>query len=166
MGGSESKLSSNDLKKMFKDMDKNGDGSISIEEIKAGLMKKYSDVVDDEIVQFFFKSMDSDGNGEVDRKEFDRMIGIVLELLKFKHKNQDKMTESKKKQEQKLITRFSFKVADVDGDGVINVNELKRYLDIIDQCFDTSECMNIIKSLGGNDTLTYEQFLTLLDMEL
>ena len=110
MGGKESKMTKKEMEKVFESMDKNGDGSLSIEEIESGLNKKYGGVVDEELAKFFYKAMDSDGNGEIDKEEFVRMFDIIDEMLRFKRKNQSKMTESKKQQEQKLIIRFSFRM--------------------------------------------------------
>lgn len=97
------------LKETFIAMDKNGDGHLTLEEIKEGL-KKIG--YDDENIEELYKKIDTDGSGLIDYTEFLSSTVQQKEILK-----QDKLTEA-------------FKAFDKDGSGKISTSEIFTILKI------------------------------------
>ena len=91
---------------MFKSLDKNSDGVLTIDEIKQGLGGNQSYKELDEIL----KSIDTDGSGKVDYTEF---IAATMEKNIYM-------------KEEKLF--MAFKMFDIDGSGKISADELKETL--------------------------------------
>ena len=56
--------------RVFKDLDKNGDGSINIEELRAEVESLIEDKLSDEEMDHLFDRLDDDGNGYIDMFEF------------------------------------------------------------------------------------------------
>ena len=55
-----SKKEKDDLARVFKTFDKNGDGKLSMDEVKMGYIEHYGRVMSDEDVEKMFKMVDSD----------------------------------------------------------------------------------------------------------
>ena len=71
------------MKEMFKSFDKDGSGTITIDELQRGLQKKGAKTTSQEMKELL-KSMDVDGSGEVDYEEF-----AAATLAVNKLKNED-----------------------------------------------------------------------------
>lgn len=65
-----SKNERDSLAKIFKAFDKNGDGKLSIEEVKEGYIEHYGKAVSDEEVVAMFNEVDMDRSGYIDYSEF------------------------------------------------------------------------------------------------
>jgi calcium-dependent protein kinase len=65
-----SKTEKDNLARVFKAFDKNGDGKLSMEEVKTGYLEHYGRVMSDEDVEKMFKAVDSDNSGFIDYSEF------------------------------------------------------------------------------------------------
>ena len=94
---------------MFNSLDKNKDGKLSLEELKAGLDDlaayfQYSDIDYEEVLS----SMDTDGDGEIDFTEFISAAYNKKTLL------------------TKENLDAAFKTFDVDGNGKISTAELRK----------------------------------------
>ena len=55
---------------MFKELDENGDGKLSKEEVLKGYEKTFGVAINEEEVDKMFKEIDVDGNGTIDYTEF------------------------------------------------------------------------------------------------
>ncbi|KAJ7563894.1 hypothetical protein O6H91_03G129300 [Diphasiastrum complanatum] len=95
------------LKELFKMMDTDSSGSITYEELKAGLKKVGSELVDSEI-RALMDAADVDNNGTIDYQEF---ITATLHLNKIER-------------EENLFAAFSY--FDKDGSGYITRDELQQ----------------------------------------
>ena len=58
------------LSKVFKALDRGGDGKLSPEEIKEGFLEHYHREISDEDVAALFENIDTDRNGQIDYSEF------------------------------------------------------------------------------------------------
>ena len=58
------------LAKVFKAFDKNGDGKLSMQEVKEGYLEHYGKVMSDEEVEQMFNAVDTDRSGFIDYSEF------------------------------------------------------------------------------------------------
>ena len=58
------------LAKVFKAFDKNGDGKLSMQEVKEGYLEHYGKVMSDEEVEEMFNKVDIDKSGFIDYSEF------------------------------------------------------------------------------------------------
>lgn len=58
------------LESIFKDLDTNGDGVLSKEEILAGYERHFGIPIEENEVDQMFKEIDFDGNGSIDYTEF------------------------------------------------------------------------------------------------
>ncbi|OIT01584.1 PREDICTED: calcium-dependent protein kinase 17-like isoform X1 [Nicotiana attenuata] len=97
------------LKQMFKSMDADNSGSITIEELKQGLAKQGTKLSDYEIKQLM-EAADADGNGTIDYEEF---ITATMHMNRM-----DK--------EEHLYTAFQY--FDKDHSGYISREELEQAL--------------------------------------
>ena len=105
-----SKQEKEDIDKVFRAMDANGDGKLSKDEIKNGYLEYFGKSLTDEQVDEMFAQVDADGNGEIDYSEF-----VVAT-----------MNEKNLLSNNKLQT--AFKMFDKDGSGCISGNEIKEVL--------------------------------------
>jgi calcium-dependent protein kinase len=65
-----SKNEKEQIDRVFKAMDKNGDGVLTKEEIKNGYAEYFGRTLGDNEVDEMFKNVDVDGNGSIDYSEF------------------------------------------------------------------------------------------------
>ena len=105
-----SKQEKEDIDKVFRAMDVNGDGKLSKEEIKNGYLEYFGKSLTDEQIDDMFAQVDADGNGEIDYSEF-----VVAT-----------MNEKNLLSNNKLQT--AFKMFDKDGGGSISTDEIKQVL--------------------------------------
>ncbi|XP_047047339.1 calcium-dependent protein kinase 25-like [Lolium rigidum] len=127
------------LKEMFKNIDKDNSGTITLEELKNGLAKQGTKLSDNEIQQLM-KAADADGNGLIDYEEFvtatvhmnrmDREEHLYTAFQYFDKDNSGYITKEELEQalqEQKLYDAEEFKEviseADADNDGRIDYSE-------------------------------------------
>lgn len=94
--------------KLFKTLDKNNDGVLTVDEISSGL-KELEFHTAKELEQVI-KSMDTDGSGTIDYTEF-----IAASMDKAIYMKQEKLF-------------MAFKALDLDGSGKISKDELKKVL--------------------------------------
>ncbi|XP_044475325.1 calcium-dependent protein kinase 11-like [Mangifera indica] len=95
------------LKELFKMIDTDNSGTITLEELKAGLKRVGSQLMDSEI-KALMDAADIDNNGTLEYGEF---IAATLHLNKLER-------------EENLIAAFSF--FDKDGSGYITIDELQQ----------------------------------------
>lgn len=105
-----SKSKKEELAKVFKAFDKNGDGRLSMDEVKQGYLDHYGKVISDDEVEKMFKSVDSDNSGFIDYTEF-----VVAAM------NEAEMTSNE-------FLQAAFKMFDKDGSGIISADEIKSVL--------------------------------------
>jgi calcium-dependent protein kinase len=99
-----------DIIKVFKNIDTNGDGRITREELCVALSRIYNVADTEEDVEEIFRNVDNDNNGYIEYEELMR-ASVNKELV---------LTESNLK--------YSFKYFDVDGSGEINIDEIASVL--------------------------------------
>lgn len=105
-----SKTEKDNLARVFKAFDKNGDGKLSMEEVKIGYMEHYGRVMSDEEIERMFRSVDTDNSGFIDYSEF-----VVAAM------NEKQLTTNEK-------LTAAFKMFDKDGSGVISADEIRDVL--------------------------------------
>jgi len=122
-----SKQKKEELAKVFKAFDKNGDGRLSMEEVKQGYLDHYGKVVSDDEVEKMFKSVDSDNSGFIDYTEF------VIAAMNEQEMNSNEFLQA------------AFKMFDKDGSGVISAEEIKAVLGFGDTAMNPGVIDTIIK---------------------
>lgn len=142
-----SKTERDNLSKVFKAFDKNGDGKLSMEEVKEGYLEHYGRIMSDAEVEQMFKSVDTDNSGFIDYTEF-----VVAAT------NQNNLTSQEKLQ-------AAFKMFDKDDSGKISAEEIREVL-----CFGNSNQMSveavnaIIKQVdeNGDGEIEFEEFVAMM----
>ncbi|KAL4486032.1 hypothetical protein ABPG72_003966 [Tetrahymena utriculariae] len=136
-----------ELGKLFKQLDKNNDGVLTIEEITAGLNKL--DSKQSKEIESIISSMDTDGSGTINYTEF-----IAASM--------DKSIYMK---EEKLL--HAFKMLDLDGSGKISKDELKSVLGTDEQYKDLNDeyWENMIKEAdkNGDGEIDYSEFVEMMN---
>ena len=140
-----SKQEKEDIDKVFRAMDVNGDGKLSKEEIKNGYAEYFSKNLSDEEVDDMFAKVDSDASGEIDYSEF-----VVAT-----------MNEKNLLSNNKLHT--AFKMFDKDGGGSISTDEIKQVLSF-GQSLDETVVQQIIDQVdkNGDGEISYEEFAAMM----
>jgi calcium-dependent protein kinase len=125
-----SKEEKKDLEKIFKAMDRDGNGMLDKEEILAGYEEHFGIPISEETVDAMFKAVDIDGNGSIDYTEF------VMATMSEK----DLVTNDR--------LRAAFRLFDKDGSGSISSAELKASLGIGDK--DNENLNKLLKEIDEN----------------
>ena len=132
------------LKKKFEAIDKNGDGNITLKELRDGL----KDVKDKEEIIQMMVGADTDASGTINYTEF-----LAATLEKNTYMKEENM-------------RNAFRMFDTDGSGKISVEEMKQILgakkyqkDIGDE-----EWEELIKEvdIDGDGEIDFEEFLKMM----
>lgn len=133
------------MARVFKTFDKNGDGKLSMDEVKMGYIEHYGRVMSDEEVEKMFKMVDSDNSGFIDYSEF-----VVAAM------NEKSLTTNDKLQ-------AAFKMFDKDGSGVISADEIKEVLGFNGN-LDKSAIDLIMKQVdeNGDGEISFEEFVSMM----
>ena len=136
-----------ELRKIFMELDVNCDGVLSREEVECGLVKYYGGDKAKEETEAIFNKVDADRNGFISYDEFIRASIDKNKILS----------------EEKL--RAAFKLFDKNGDGNIEAKEIKEVLgkDINNDNEDIWN--NIIKEVdqNGDGEISYEEFKIMME---
>jgi len=135
------------LGKRFKKLDLDNSGSLSVEEFMS-----LPELQQNPLVQRVIELFDTDGNGEVDFKEF------IEGVSQFSVKG-DKLSK----------LRFAFKIYDIDGDGYISNGELFQVLKMMvgNNLKDTQLQQIVDKTIinadaDGDGKISFEEFCTVV----
>ncbi|CAD8141750.1 unnamed protein product [Paramecium pentaurelia] len=138
-----------DLLKTFQDIDKNGDGTVSKEELLAAYMKIYKgdSIAAQQVVEELFPQLDANKSGKVDFSEF-----VTASM------NRDKSL-SKKKIEQ------AFKLFDLDGNGFITKQEINE---LFGNEIDENMWQDILKDcdINKDGMISMNEFVNLLETKI
>lgn len=142
-----SKSERDDLSKVFRAFDKNGDGKLSMEEVKEGYCEHYGKIMSDQEVEEMFNSVDTDRSGFIDYTEF-----VVAAT------NQNALTSQEKLQ-------AAFRMFDKDGSGRISPEEIREVLCFGDSGSISVEAVDaIIKQVdeNGDGEIEFEEFVAMM----
>ncbi|CAG9320051.1 unnamed protein product [Blepharisma stoltei] len=131
------------LEEVFRNIDKNGDGKISIEELEAGILKvKLGASLD---AKEIMERCDIDKNGFIDFSEF---ITAATDWER---------TLSISKLEK------AFKAYDIDGSGSISASELQAFLSA-DPSINLEECQKILSEadINGDGVIDFTEFISIM----
>eukprot|EP00261_Vitis_vinifera_P007955 XP_002276630.2 PREDICTED: calcium-dependent protein kinase 34 [Vitis vinifera] len=132
------------LKQMFKGMDTDNSGTITLEELKQGLSKQGTKLSEYEVKQLM-EAADADGNGTIDYDEF---ITATMHLNRM-----DK--------EDHLYTAFQY--FDKDNSGYITTEELEQALHEFGM-HDGRDIKEILNEVDGDNDgrINYDEFVTMM----
>ena len=142
-----SKQEKDNLARVFKAFDKNGDGKLSIDEVKEGYLEHYGKVISEEDVEKMFAAVDTDGSGFIDYSEF------VIAAM-----NEKQLTTNDKLQ-------AAFKMFDKDGSGIISADEIKEVLQFGGANELSAAAVDqIIKQVdeNGDGEISFEEFVIMM----
>ncbi|CUV04485.1 unnamed protein product [Cryptosporidium hominis] len=136
------------LQKLFSTLDRNGDGVLTINEIRSALHKiqNVSQLGDD--IDNLLMELDTDGNGRIDYTEF---IAASIDHKLY---------------EQESLCKAAFKVFDLDMDGRISPQELSRVLNItfLQEAFEQSTIDSLLKEVDINQDgyIDFNEFMKMM----
>jgi calcium-dependent protein kinase len=137
------------IQNIFRALDKNGDGKLSIEEVKEGMVKANMEVP--QALDDMLKGIDCDGGGDIDYSEF---LAATLERKQYLRRD---------------VLWSAFRLFDLDGDGKITREELSRVLNNADvhQLIGTQKLDRIIAEVDadGDGAIDFEEFIKFMEME-
>ena len=134
-----------ELKQIFRELDTDGNGTLSYEEIKEGF-KKYSRAITDKEFDEIMAQIDADKNECIEYEEF---IAATINL-------------------EKLLTdkylRMAFNTFDKDGSEELSITEIKEALGLINEETDSNLIKNIITEIdiNGDGNISYDEFKELM----
>ncbi|KAJ3681032.1 hypothetical protein LUZ60_015521 [Juncus effusus] len=132
------------LKEMFKNMDTDNSGTITLDELKKGLAKQGTKLSEQEVKQLM-EAADADGNGTIDYDEF---ITATMHMNRLDR-------------EEHLYTAFQY--FDKDNSGYITKEELEQALKE-QSLYDGQELKHIISEADSDNDgrIDYDEFVTMM----
>ncbi|AET00192.1 putative protein kinase CAMK-CDPK family [Medicago truncatula] len=132
------------LKQMFKGMDTDNSGTITIEELKQGLAKQGTRLSETEVKQLM-EAADADGNGIIDYDEF---ITATMHMNRLNR-------------EEHVYTAFQF--FDKDNSGYITIEELEQALHEYNM-HDGRDIKEIISEVDADNDgrINYDEFVAMM----
>ena len=135
-----------EFKEAFSLFDKDGDGTITVEELgtvmrSLGLLPTEAEVIE------IIKEIDTDGNGVIDFNEF---LALMERKMTFWDGEED--------------IKEAFRVFDQDGNGVISSAELRKIMTCLGEKLTEEEVEEMIKEadLDGDGQINYQEFVTMM----
>eukprot|EP01082_Thalassiosira_pseudonana_P007851 g6917.t1 g6917 contig23:1482794-1483706(-) len=137
-----------DLKEAFSMFDIDGDGTITLVELKEVMRSLGQNPTEKELKQMI-NSVDDNGDNEIDFEEF-----LILMSSKKGGKNDDPDKELKD----------AFAVFDADGSGTISRSELKRLMKNLGQTLSDAELDAMMDEVDadGNGEIDFQEFKTMM----
>lgn len=141
-----SKTEREELARVFKKLDLNGDGRLSKDEIKDGYAKHFGRLISDKEVDFMFNAVDTDQSGYIDYTEF--VVAAMNEKLLMSN--------------ERLMA--AFKMFDKDGSGSITPDEIKKVLFSAENKIPNSVIESVIKQVdaNGDGQISFEEFTQMM----
>ncbi|KAG2394384.1 Calcium-dependent protein [Vigna angularis] len=132
------------LKEMFRGMDTDNSGTITIEELKQGLAKQGTKLTEQEVKQLM-EAADADGNGTIDYDEF---ITATMQMNRMNR-------------EEHLYTAFQY--FDKDNSGFITTEELEQALREFNM-HDGRDIKEILLEVDGDNDgrINYDEFVAMM----
>merc|ERR1712215_232852 len=150
------------IKAQFSTLDQNGDGMITVAEVRQALNKAGQDYTVKD-VQKRVKKADRNGDGRVVWQEFLEMMGEHFH--KSASREGVKIIESKDATvEEYDEAMHAFRMFDKNSDGKIDIEELKVAMKELDLESDSAKVEQLLKDLdkNGDGTIDYVEFGRLL----
>jgi len=129
-----------ELKKTFEGMDENRDGTLTIQELKEGMLSHKVEIPDD--LQEIMRDLDTDGSGSIDYTEF---IAATIEHRQY-------YTDE--------VLWAAFRTFDRDGDGQITREELRQVLG--DNQEELIQSMIESDDVDGDGNISFDEFSQLM----
>lgn len=136
------------LQKLFSTLDRNGDGVLTINEIRSALHKiqNVSQLGDD--IDNLLMELDTDGNGRIDYTEF---IAASIDHKLY---------------EKESLCKAAFKVFDLDMDGRISPQELSHVINVtfLQEAFEQSTIDSLLKEVDINQDgyIDFNEFMKMM----
>jgi len=136
-----------ELKEAFDEFDKDGSGTITTKELLPVLRSIGQNPTEDEILGLVIE-YDVNGDGTIDFDEFIEM------MTKHTQETVDQTAEM----------REAFKIFDRDGNGYIDLKELKSVITRMGEAFSDIEADEIFRAadLNGDGKLDYDEFVQMI----
>ncbi|XAR62372.1 Non-specific serine/threonine protein kinase [Bertholletia excelsa] len=133
------------LKQMFKSMDADNSGTITLDELKQGLAKQGTKLSESEVEQLM-EAADADGNGTIDYDEF---ITATMHMNRMDR-------------EDHLYTAFQY--FDKDNSGYITVEELEQALQEFGMGNGKIDLKELISEVDDNNDgrINYDEFVAMM----
>lgn len=140
-----SKAEKENLGKIFKEIDTNGDGKLSLDEVIAGHEKFFGQGKEKEDIVKMFKSVDTDNSGFIDYTEF-----VIASTNEKTLLSNDRLSAA-------------FKMFDKDNSGSISKAEIKEVLGF-GKSLNEEQVNSIIREVdeNGDDEISFEEFSAMM----
>jgi len=149
------------FKKLFQIADKNGDGVLQPPEFEL-LLQTSGFQFDQEMIERMFDQVDTNHDGVIEYSEFLHMMAPVARGEEYEEQalNPEEYTE------EELQEYFSqiFQIADANGDGVLQPEEVRKLLDLCGFGFDDATLSRVMAAadINNDGVIEYEEFVPLM----
>ncbi|EOA18840.1 hypothetical protein CARUB_v10007462mg [Capsella rubella] len=141
--------SMDDIRKVFQRFDKNGDGKISVDELKE-VIRALSPSASPEETVTMMKQFDLDGNGFIDLDEFVALFQIGIGGGGGGGNNRNDVSDLKE----------AFELYDLDGNGRISAKELHSVMKNLGEKCSVQDCKKMISKVDtdGDGCVNFDEF--------